>query len=350
MKYLLLAAIFLLSIFRQSIASPLDPATNKYIRSLTASNMAALVSAEQDISKLSTDDKEFVLFTTSTYLNQKFSNLKNVPTARDLNYQQRAYVMAVAIGRLQLLAHMSGFHAPAECYSVEATGLLAISRGENVAPSNCRLNLYDPKVQGRYASESRSPQDSPLAALSNRWATAAILNGMYSGALENYGASTPEYSALQNQAGQCENEFRSISSLPISQYEAVYIETSNQLLSWFVSFTERKGASPWEQKWAYLTWSKGTILLGNNATRSARLELVLNEFGENASAFVRNEKSFEQYMVSNSSLADTLDKIGKSLLHVNPNLPSQFRVEGETLSNCVIESAGASARRELLRK
>jgi hypothetical protein len=350
MKFLILAALLLSLIVELAFASALDPAENKYIHSLNAKNMEALVSAEQEISKLSKNDRELVLFTASAYLNQKFSNLGNIPTASDLDYRQRAYVMAVAVGRLQLLSHMTGFQGSAECYSVESTGLLAISRGENATPSNCRLQLYGPEVQGRHASEARSPKDSPLAELSNRWATSAMLNGMYSGELYNYGKSNPEYLSLQGSSGKCEDEFKAISRLPIIHYEAVYLEASNQVLSWFVGFNERKNISPWEEKWSYLTWSKSASLMGKNATKSARLEAVLLGFGKNAAAFIRKEKSFDQYMDSNASLALTLDKIGRLIILDNPSLPSVVKGDGKKLSDCVIASAGASARSELISK
>lgn len=348
MRSLILVTLVLSLIAELAFASALDPAENKYIRSLTAKNMEALVSAEREISKLSKDDRELVLFTASTYLNQKFSNLSNIPTATELDYRQRAYVMAVAVGRLQLLSHMTGFLASAECYSVESTGLIAISHGENATPSNCRLQLYGAEVQGRHASEARSPKDSPIAELSNRWATSAILNGMYSGALDNYGNKTPEFLSQQGTSGKCEDEFKAISKLPISHYEAVYIEASNQTLSWFIEFNEKKNISPWEQKWSYLTWSKGAGLMGKNATRSTRLEAVLVGFGENAAAFIRKEKTFDQYMDANGSLALTLKKIGQSVIRKDSTLPSVVKGDGKRLSDCVITSAGASARSELI--
>jgi hypothetical protein len=350
MKKMIITAFMLSLVFVSAIASVLDPSENRYIRSLAAKNMEVLVSTEREISRLSHNDRELVLFTASAYLNQKFSNLDATPTASDLDYRQRAYVMAFAVGRLQLLSHMTGFQASAECYSVESTGLLAISRGGNPPPSHCRLQLYGPEVQGRYASETRSPKDSPLAEISNRWATSAMLNGMYSGELDNYGKSTPEYLSLQGFSGQCEDEFKAISGLPIVNYEAVYLETSNQVLTWFVSFNERKNISPWEEKWSYITWSKSAGLLGKNATRSPRVRAVLLGFGDNAAAFIRQEKSFDQYMDSNASLAHTLDKIGQSIIRLSPNLPSTVKGDGKELSDCVIASAGARARSELMSK
>lgn len=331
-----------------AFASALDPAENKYIRALTKKNIAALVSAEREISNISIEDRELVLFTASIYLNQKFLNLNNTPTATELDYRQRAYVMAIAVGRLQMLAHMTGFPASAECYNVESNGLLAISRGENSTPSNCRLKLYGPEVQGRHASEARSPKDSLIAELANQWATSATLNGMYSGALDNYGNKTPEFQSLQGVPGKCEDEFKSISKLPTLHYEAVYIEASNRTLSWFVEFNEKKNISPWEEKWSYLTWSKSAGLMGKNATKSKRLEEVLAGFSENTAAFIRKEKTFDQYMAANGSLALNLEKIGQSVIRKDSTLPSLAKGDGKRLSDCVIISAGSSARSELI--
>lgn len=347
-----LLAIFIFAplIVVKALASPLDPAENKFIRSLSGKNMEVLVSAEREISKLPKNDKELVLFTASAYLNQKFANLDATPTASDLDYRQRAYVMAVAVGRLQLLSHITGFQTSAECYSVEAAGLLAISRGEIPSPSHCRLQLYGPEIQGRHASETRSPKDSPLAEISNRWATSAMLNGLYSGELDNYGEKLPEYLSQQNSVRHCENEFKAVSSLQMSHYEILYLEAQNRILTWFVEFNERKDISPWEEKWSYITWSKSAILLGQNASRSPRVKSVLLGFGENAAAFLRKEKNFDQYMASNGPLAFSSDKIRQSIISKDPEIVAKVQKEVKYLSDCVKARAAAAARNELVNK
>ena len=331
----------------KAIASPLDPAENKYIRSLAGKNMEVLVSSEREISKLPREDQELVLFTASAYLNQKFANFDATPTASDLDYRQRAYVMAVAVGRLQLLSHMTGFQASAECYSVEATGLLAVSRGENPSPSHCRLHLYGPEVQGRQASEARSPRDSHLAEMSNRWATAAMLNGLYSGELENHGNKLPEYLSQKDSARSCEKEFQAVSALPLSHYEMLYLEAQNRILTWFVEFNERKDISPWEEKWSYLTWSKSEILLGQNAGRSPRVKSVLLGFGENSAEFLRKKKSYEQYMEGNGALGFRSDKIRQSIISEDAGIVARVQKKILELSDCVKAKAAAAARNEL---
>jgi hypothetical protein len=75
MKKMIITAFMLSLVSVSAIASVLDPSENRYIRSLAAKNMEVLVSTEREISRLSHNDRELVLFTASAYLNQKFSNL-----------------------------------------------------------------------------------------------------------------------------------------------------------------------------------------------------------------------------------------------------------------------------------
>ena len=333
-----------------SFASTLDPAEEKYMRSLVKKNMESLVSSEQSIAGLSTKDREFALFTASTYLNEKLSNLTKTPVTADLDYQQRAYVMAIAVARLQLLAHLTGFPKSAECYNMESTGLLAISRGENATPINCRIKLYGPEVQGRYAAEARTPADSPVADLSNQWAASSTLNGIYSGILDKYGKNTPNPKPIERATENCKNEFSAIAKLPTLRYEATLVEATNLTLSWFVSFNEKKNLAPWEQKRSYITWSNSTALMGRNAKKSKRIEDILLGFSENTSDFIKRKKSFDQYTTTNEDLALRLEKIGKSIIQQDATLPLAVRKEGKILSDCIISSEGSSARKTMHRK
>jgi hypothetical protein len=60
MKKMIITAFMLSLVSVSAIASVLDPSENRYIRSLAAKNMEALVSTEREISRLSHNDRELV--------------------------------------------------------------------------------------------------------------------------------------------------------------------------------------------------------------------------------------------------------------------------------------------------
>lgn len=308
-----------------------NTAEAKFVKSIARTNMEKMAAAEKEFPRLNSNDIELAVFTASAYLNAKLSNLDAATGNRKLNPQERAYVMAIAVDRLRILAQIGNLESVSACHMQEAAGLFAMSEGKEATPTNCRLQVYSPEAQGRHLSETRNPDDSSIAELANRWAAASVMNGLYTGEIDHYG-KTPNRLPTREAAPKrhCDREFAAIESHQTNQYELALLDAHIGILKWLIEYNNNSNVLPEDQLWSYKAYAISTYLLGQESSKSPRVQSLLMSFSDNASTFLRNKKTFEDYKKSASEISKNADIIRSSLMGRHPPMQVQTR----KLSDC----------------
>ena len=148
----------------------------------------------------------------------------------------------------------------------------------------------------------------------------------------------------------CKKELEAIAGLPSEQHELALLEANNRLLKWFIEYQEKPDVSPQDQRWSYVSWSVGGYVLGQQAYRSPRAQLIILGFSENTAEFLRKGKTFEQFSSENDSLSLKADRLRQELLKKAPNVVKDNGKEIKSLADCAQATGMMAATQRLKSK